>query len=81
MEDRGYEYTPLYYHGPTQVKFYYHKKYFGGIAYQDFIICGSNGDIMNIDEIINEAAADGVHFDDAIVELSWANIDRKIFLG
>jgi hypothetical protein len=78
-----YEYTPLYYGTPCQVRFVdcgdpKNITKCGGIAYQDFIICGCCGAILKIDDIIKDAEKAGVHWDDAIVELEWINISESI---
>ena len=46
-----YDYTPLYYSGPTQVRFYDGMDFVGGIAYHDYIICGCCGGVIDIDEV------------------------------
>lgn len=75
-----YGYTPLFYGTPCQVRFYDadNGEYYGGIALHDFIICGMTGDILQIHRIIEAAAADGIHWDDAIVELAWQDISDNI---
>ena len=78
-----YEYTPLYYGTPCQVRFidcgdpnnittYY------GIAIEDHIICGCCGAVLLIDDIIKDAERAGVHWDDAIVELEWIDLSDII---
>lgn len=79
----NYEYTPLYYGTPCQVKFVdcgdpNNITICGGIAYQDFVICGCCGAILPIQEIIDDAVAYGYHWDDAIIELDWIDIDEAI---
>ena len=71
-----YEYTPLYYGTPCQVRFYetFTAKYYYGIAYHDFIICGCCGEVRKIEDIIKDAENVGIHWDDAIVELEWINL-------
>lgn len=75
-----YAYTPLYYNGPTQVRFYDWRdnRYHGGIGYHDFIISGTS-EVLIIEKIIREAAAVGMHWDDAIIELDWLNLDGYIW--
>ena len=75
-----YEYTPLYYGTPCQVRFYesFTKKYLGGIAYHDKIICGHCGSIYRIESIIHGAESAGIHWDDAIIELEWIDISDII---
>ena len=73
-----HDYTPLYYSGPTQVRFYDGMDFVGGIAYHDYIICGCCGGIFSIQDVIEMAKANGIHFDDAIVELEWTSIEKEI---
>ena len=75
-----YQYTPLYYGTPCQVRFYESAdgKYRGGIAYHNFIICGCCGATMLIDDVVNDAVALGVHWDDAVIELEWLDIEEAI---
>lgn len=73
-----YDYTPLYYSGPAQVRFYDGMDFVGGIAYKDYIICGCCGGIFYIQDVIEMAKANGIHFDDAIVELEWTSIEKEI---
>lgn len=74
----NYEYTPLFYNEPTQVKFYDGLEFVGGIAYQNYIICGCCGGIFQIEDVIEMAKANDIHFDDAIVELEWVSIEEEI---
>ena len=78
-----YEYTPLYYGTPCQVRFVdcgdpnnITTSY--GIAYKDEIICGCCGAVLSIDELIKDAEKAGVHWDVAIIELEWINISDNI---
>ena len=75
-----YEYTKLYYGTPCQVKYYdsAEDSMCGGIAYQDFIICGSSGDIKRIEQVIQEAKQEGIFWDDAIIELDWIDLNNAI---
>ena len=76
-----YEYTPLYYGTPCQVRFYNaaEGEYRGGIAYHDFIICGCCGSKMQTDEIVQDAVRAGVHWDNAVIEYGeWLNIELAI---
>lgn len=78
--NQQYEYTPLYYGTPCQVRFYdaYDDVWCGGVAYHDFIICGCCGAIISIQDIIDGAADVSVHWDDAIIELEWLDISNEI---
>lgn len=78
-----YEYTPLYYGTPCQVRFYdglnpAEVVWHGGIAYQDYIICGCCGMVLPIQEVIDDGVARGLHWDDVIVELEWLDISEAI---
>ena len=79
MQDK-YEYTPLYYKTPCQVRFYDANDglWRGGIALHDCIICGCCGAIMGIEDLIKDAEKFGVHFDDAIIELEWIDVSDEI---
>lgn len=78
MQDN--EYTPLYYKTPCQVRYYETEdgQYYGGIALQDFIICGHCGTVMPIDDIVKCAVRAGVDYDDAIIELDWMDMSNTI---
>lgn len=81
--NNSYEYTPLYYGTPCQVKFVDcgdpdNITLCGGIAYHDFIICGCCGAILSIQEVIDDAVASGYHWDDAIIEMDWIDISQEI---
>ena len=79
-----YEYTPLYYGTPCQVRFVdcgdpNNITMCGGIAYHDEIICGCCGAVLSIQDIIDDAAEYGIHFDDAVVEYGdWVDIEEAI---
>jgi hypothetical protein len=80
---KQYEYTPLYYGTPCQVRFVDcgdPNKIIAcyGIAYKDEIICGCCGAILSIDGVIKDAEKAGVHWDDAIIELEWIDISENI---
>jgi hypothetical protein len=77
---QDYEYTPLYYADPTQVRFYDANDgiWRGGIAYNDFVICGCCGSKLWIEDIISDAKKIGIHFDDAIIEMEWIDISNEI---
>ena len=76
-----YEYTELYYGTPCQVRFYdiSRDEMIGGIAYHDFIICGSTGNILPIEKVIAAAVSTGMHWDDAVVELDWLDLGYIIW--
>jgi hypothetical protein len=76
----NYEYTPLYYGTPCQVKYWDidEDKYVGGICLRDELICGCCGSICKIDEMIAAGVAHGKHWDDVIIELEWKDINENI---
>lgn len=78
-----YAYTPLYYDNPIQVAYFdglegKYPAYKGGIAYQDVIIKGESGERVSIQTIINYASENDVHWDNAIIELDWVNLNSTI---
>ena len=79
----NYEYTPLYYEHPCQVRFVdcgdpENITICGGIAYHEFVICGCCGTRLFIKDIIEDAEANGYHWDNAIIELDWVDISEEI---
>jgi tetrahydromethanopterin S-methyltransferase subunit A len=50
----------------------------GGVALNDFIICGCCGAIIDIEDLIKDAVRFGMHFDDVIKELEWIDISDEI---
>ena len=83
IQNGVYEYVPLYYGTPCQVRFVDcgdpdNITTCGGIAYRDEIICGCCGAALLIEDIIKDAESVGIHWDDAIVELEWIDIDDII---
>ena len=77
---QDYEYTPLYYLAPCQVRYYDtdKKKFLGGIAYRDFVIDGGTGEVISISDIITRGTENGKHFDDVIIEKSWLDLSSQI---
>lgn len=69
-----------YFDVPTQVKFwgYGSKRYYGGIAFQDKIICGCCGGVCDISEIYR-CAPDTLYEDPIVVFDSWVDISPAIF--
>ena len=70
----------LYYAHPVQVKYWDAEchKYFGGIAYRDFLIDGCIGTVNLITVILEAAADDGKDADQAIIELDWLSLNKAI---
>lgn len=76
-----YEYTPLYYSTPCQVKYYdrHEKTYRGAICYHEYIIFG-NGSWDYTDRFVLKTAEEtGKHFDEVLVELNWVDISNSIY--
>lgn len=73
---KKYDYFPV----PTQVQFWDYKKrrYKGGIAYRDEIICGCCGDVFNISEIY-KVAPDTLLRDPIITYNDWVGISSAMF--
>ena len=67
-----YDYTPLYYATPCQVRWYniQDHQWHAGIAYKDELIL-DDGAVDKIDAIVKAAQTCGIHWDDAVVELNW----------
>lgn len=80
-EQNSHEYIVPWYSTPCQVSWYNYqlKKWEGGIAYFDHIICCDNGDLILIDEVIQQALHDNIDVDDAIIELEWISISEAIW--
>ena len=76
----SYEYTPLYYATPCQVRFFHpaHLCYEGGIALYNMIISGVDGEIFITDWVVTNAGDHGIHWDDAVIELDWLDINKTI---
>lgn len=76
-----YEFTPLYYGGPCQVRYYNSEKkaWRGGIVYQDFIIDGETGERFLIEDVVADAVvASALLPDNVIVELAWIDLSDTI---
>lgn len=68
-----------YFEAPTQVKFwgYGSKRYYGGIAYRNEIICGCCGGVVSISDIY-ESAPDTLEDDPIVVYNSWVGLSSEI---
>ena len=68
-----------YFEVPTQVKFWdiFNKRYIGGIAYRDKIICGCCGGIFDIRGIY-EFAPDTLEQDPIVIYDNWVDISNEI---
>ena len=78
MQQNG---TDLYYSHPVQVRYWDAgmKKFIGGVAYKDFIVCGCCGRTCSITDILWEAAKyDNLDVDHAIIEMDWIDINQEI---
>ena len=66
----------LFYDAPTQVKYFDSdfNAFMIGIAIGSQLIT-NDGDCVDIDFILDMAAKRGIQQDDAIVELSWKNLE------
>jgi hypothetical protein len=64
---------------PTQVKFWDEdtNDYIGGIAFEDKIICGCCGGVIDIDDCLEYSDPD-VPSDEKIIPLEWVNISEEI---
>lgn len=64
---------------PTMVVFCHQEKgedeirMIGGIAYNDYIICGECGGLVMVDEVLEQFGEDGIR------ELDWIDISEAIF--
>ena len=69
-----------YYEIPTQVKFYdiNEEQWIGGIAYEDYIICGCCGGKIEICDLLTKAEDTGMNPDMVIQELPWIDINETI---
>ncbi len=66
----------IYYDHPVQVRINDQDHTYYGIAYQDYLIWGDNGELTLLDNLIarNEDKA----IDDVIVELEWLSLEDAI---
>ena len=78
--EQEYEWTPLFYGTPCQVRFYnaIDGLYYGGIAFGDIIICGCCGGITCIEDVVSAAVEAGISCEDAVIELSWYDLSDAI---
>lgn len=80
MLSQVYGYTPLWYSGLVQVRYYcaLERKYKAGIAFEDKVVDAATGDTFKIDDLIDAAAFAGIYWDDTIIERSWNNLSEAI---
>lgn len=71
----------LYYDGATQLKYFRHGTYHGGIGYHDFIIDGETAQTIPISKILKWGAREEIPEDIIIVELDWCSLNDKILYG
>lgn len=70
----------LYYEIPTQVKFICDdtNNYLGGIAFEDYIICGCCGATIPIEEVYANAEDLGTNLEPIITFDEWVDISENI---
>lgn len=75
-----YEYTPLYYSGLTQVKYYdaITDTIRGALCYEDRLVDAQAGWEEPIDYVIKMARKKGIEPDNVIVELDWHDLNEAI---
>ena len=76
MAKSQYEYAPLYYNGPTQLRYFDTtiQDYRYGIGYHDFIIRAEDGNVISIPKIMELGIAEGMPFDNVIIEYGWRKL-------
>lgn len=53
-------------------------EYYGGIAFHEYVVFGDWGGVALINDIIDAAEKEGKTADEAIIELSWVDIEKEI---
>lgn len=78
--EQEYEYTPLYYEHPVQVKYYdpQHLRHREGIAFHNYIVRALDGYAFKIDDIIESGQCENLYEDFCIVEQDWLNFEPAI---
>ena len=71
-----------YFHRPTQVIFFDEldndeELFLGGVAYQDYIICGECGATISLDEVYDLAESYAIE-SNAVNPVSWVNLSDTI---
>ena len=69
-----------FYDVPTQVIFYdvYNEKNHGGIAYQDFIICGCCGGTYPLEDLKEDLKDFNLSLEENFYEQDWISLDEEI---
>lgn len=72
----NYPYTSLYYATPIRVRYFDHlsEDFHYGIAYHDKV-CTHTGTVTLLSTCIICALSHGIHWDDAVVECDWTDLD------
>lgn len=75
-----YPWTPLYYSGLTQVKYYDAESgcIRGGLCYNDRLVDAASGADLPIEVVIERAIEHGWDKEDAVVELSWNDLNPLV---
>ena len=70
----------LYYTHPVQVRYWdlESKNYQGGIVYQDYLICGVDGQVVSLNKFFQSCQECGLDVDDVVIELAWLNLSQEI---
>ena len=78
--NQEYEYTPLYYEHPVQVRYYdtERARYVEGIAFHDYLIRAIDGYAFKIEDIIQSGRCENIDEDSCIIEQDWINFEPVI---
>ena len=73
----NYEYTPLYYATPVQVRYFDFStgEYNNGMAYHDELFT-HDGQVLPITTCLIEAQARSIHWDSALIEQEWVDLNN-----
>ena len=74
------EYFCPYYNEPTQVRYidFTTKTWKYGIAFQDYLIAGVDGDLIRLADFFREATDLNLDADAVLIELSWLDLTNSI---
>lgn len=75
-----YEWTPLYYDGLVQVRYYDADDDVvkGGFCYSNRLVDAASGMEMLIEDVVEQAALHGWDREDAVVELDWRDLNKAV---